>query len=439
MKVKQEVRKDSSDLKVISSETAKVEQCQVPTSLERVQWMMRVFVSAVERFYWDNGFSKAASLAYTTLLSLVPITFVVFGFLASLAISNQDLLKVREFIFRQFVPSQSTVNIILEKLTEIEHALNDSSFSLMALSFFAITALLLINSIEYALNEIWQVFEPRSIPQRISIFCAILVIGPVLLVSAYYTTKLRLEPFLQGIEAFAQYTNFANHIISFLTDFLAFFALYFLVPKAPVKIRAAAFGAAVTSFLFDAAKYYFTVYIVYFSSYDKVYGALAAIPVFLFWLYISWTILLFGCELCYQFQNLPQNGRIWRKQVTSVGDGSFLLACQALILIARAYREGTKAPNEIELCESLGCSSIVLKPVIGALKSRGLLVQGDSRDAPLILQRASETINLDEILRALFPGGEDTRLPLELSRTFAALSSENGAQTTTLASLISKE
>ena len=383
-------------------------------------FMSRVIRSSIERFYWDNGFSKAAALAYSSLLSLVPITFLIFGFLASFAVSNQDLLKIREFIFQQFVPNQQTVSAILDKLTEIDQTLNSSSFSVLALAFFAITALLLINSIEYTLNEIWQVFEPRTISQRLSIFCAILVIGPVLLVSTYYTTKLRIEPFLMGIEVLQPFSGVYNHLISFAIDFFAFFLFFYLIPNAPVKTSPALFGAAVTAILFDVAKFYFAFYILHFTSYDKLYGAFAVIPVFLFWLYLSWIIILFGCEASFQFQNLPPTGSIWKKQVTAVGDGAVLLAVQALVLIGKSFSRGDNGYSELELSELLGCSTIVFKPIVEALKNHGILLQSEGREATLVLSRAPQLVTFANITAAVSSHGNHLQLTEAISTFFTA-------------------
>lgn len=388
------------------------------SGFDTFRWILRIFISAIERFYWDNGFSKAASLAYTSLLSLVPVTFVGFGFLASLTVTNADLQKVREFIFRQFVPNQATVSMILEKLSEIDRTLNDPNFSVLAVAFFGLTALLLINSIEYALNEIWQVFEPRTIAQRLSIFCAILVIGPILVTSIYYTTKVRMEPFITGLGVSSDITTMANHVVSYVIDFAAFFLLYFLVPKAPVKVTASLFGAAITALFFDLAKLSFAVYIVRFTSYDKVYGALATVPIFLFWLYVSWTIILFGSELSYQFQYLPKIGKIWKRQVTSIGDGSLLLSLQALVMIVRAFEKGERIPSELDVAESLGCSSIVLRPILDSLKRRGIISETDSRDKQLSLQRSPERITLEQVAEAIYQGRGRTQFAPELARFF---------------------
>jgi YihY family inner membrane protein len=405
-------------------------------STQLIRWIIHVIRSAGERFYWDNGFSRAASLAYTSLLSLVPVTFLGFGFLASFAVSNQDLLKVREFIFRQFVPNQQTVATILDELSKIDQALNTSSFSVLAIAFFAFTALLLINSIEYALNETWQVFEPRTIAQRISIFCAILVITPILLVSAYYTTKLRLEPFLMGIEALQPFSSLYNHAVSFLIDATAFFMLFFLVPKAPVRLQAALFGAVMTALLFGIAKYYFTFYLVHFTSYDKIYGAVAVIPIFLFWLYLTWTIIIFGCEVSYQFQHLPLSGKIWKKQVTSIGDGALLLAVQALVLIGKAFYAGKRGMTELSLSERLGTSSIVFKPIVAALKKSGLLLQADGPESLLVCAKDPKKISVQEIERSLLPPDSEPHLSQELSLFFSSLRATGEQNHVSLDSLI---
>ncbi|NMC62875.1 MAG: hypothetical protein GYA55_06860, partial [SAR324 cluster bacterium] len=164
---------------------------------QELKWMVRVIYSSCHRFYWDNGFSKAASLAYTTLFSLVPVTVFGFGILASVVLANETLLEqVRGFIIKQFVPSAAGADIVLEYLKTFGAqvmtllSFEDANFgvSLFALIFLVFSCLILINSIEYALNLVWQVFEPRSIAHRLSVFCTLIVVTPVLAVSAFYTS-----------------------------------------------------------------------------------------------------------------------------------------------------------------------------------------------------------------------------------------------------------
>lgn len=369
--------------------------------LKELKRIYKVFVSASERFYWENLFSKAASLAYTTILSLVPVAFVGFGFLSSFALSMQELTKVREFIFNQFIPNQSTVNAILQKLAEIDEVIHSSGFSAVAISFFAVTALLLINAIEYALNEIWQVFEQREISRRIGIFSALLVVGPLLIITAYYTVQIKLAPYLLGLEVLASVSFAFNYVISLLIDLFAFFILYYFIPNAPVRATSALFGAITTSILFGLAKYVFTIYIISFSSYDKLYGAIAVIPIFLLWIYIAWSIILFGAEISYQYQNLTHDKKIFRKQVTTIGSASFVIAVEVLIIIAKSFQIGAHAPNEFEISDTIGCSSVVLHPIIVKLKKGNLIAQGDSREMPLMLLKSPQKISIKEIAVSL--------------------------------------
>lgn len=385
--------------------------------LREVRWLFRVVLSSADRFYWDNGFSKAASLAYTTLLSLVPLMALAFGMFASFATSSQHLPQVRRFILKQFVPDVTSVDTVVQYLSRFSESL--SSLNAIVIIFLVITSILLINSIEYALNEVWQVYEPRTIAHRVAIFCAILVIAPALVISAYYFSTSRVEPLLVDIGDGSWLVWTYNSMLPFLIDFLAFVSLYYLVPKAPVKLNSACFGAFLTAILFGLAKEGYAVYIVRFSSYNAIYTTLAAIPISLLWLYIGWTLVLFGAELSYQAQNLPHHGKIWKRSILSVGDGRLLLAMQSLVIITRAFLSGGKLPNDIELAEALGCSSVVLKPALDALERNGIICRGDSRDMPLTLMRNPEKLTLAEVREALFSTRASIHFPQEMSRLFS--------------------
>ncbi len=402
--------------------------------LSEVRWLVRVVVSSLDRFYWDNGFSKAASLAYSSLLSLFPITALIFGLLAFFAVSTENISKVREFVFRQFVPSTEVVDKILFYMGEFGKVITDpsSSFNILAFGFLIFTAILLINSIEYALNEIWQVFESRSITDRITIFCAIILLAPVLAISAFYFTKLRLEPIFGDLGIGSLYT----FLLPFLIDFAAFFLLNYLVPKAPVKVRSAMFGAFISALLFGLAKAGFAIYVERFASYDKLYGALAAIPVFLIWLYVSWIVVLLGAETSYQAQYLPRYGKVWKRSVLSVGDARMVLAMQALLMIARAFRNGSALPNDLLIAESLGCSSTVLKPALAALERASIITRGTSREVPLTLMRSPEKISMREVRDALFTNKVVMHFPAEMSSLFLHFKDQRTLGEVTLADII---
>lgn len=432
--------------------------------LEELRWFFRVILAAIDRFYWENGFSRAASLAYTTLFALVPVSALALGILAWFRFFDHTVeappskpteqisvepgpiaapmiksrppvteKEVREFVFRQFVPRTAFNDEVLNKLQEFSQAV--VSVNAVMVVFLLITSLLLINSVEYALNEIWQVYEPRTIAHRIAIFCAIIVIVPVLIFSGYYFAKLRIEPLLADMLLGSVLAPFYNYLLPFLIDFFAFLGLYYLVPNAPVKFSSAIFGAMLSAFLFSVAKIGFALYIQ-FSTYSAVYGTIAAVPILLFWIYLGWIVVLYGSECSYQAQYMPRTGQVWKRSVLSVGDGSLLLAMQALTLIARAFMRGQPLPNEQELSEKLGCSSVVLKPSLNALERAKIVLRGDSREMPLTLLRSPERISLHEVKEALFKGRDAVNFPEEMARVFNSFTGGRDQRAVSLAEIV---
>ncbi len=409
--------------------------------LAELKWILRVIYSSCNRFYWDNGFSKAAALAYTTLFSLVPVTVFGFGILASVVLANQNLLEsVRGFIIRQFVPSSAGADEVLQYLKTFSDQVmtllrfEEETFrvSVFALVFLVISCLVLINTIEYTLNLVWQVFEPRTMAHRISVLCTIIVVIPVLATSAFFTSIF----INRQISPYALLDTTYNRLVPFLIDCVVFAVVYYLVPKAPVRLRSALFGAILAAVLFDLAKYGFSVYIARLSSYQQIYGTVSTIVIFLFWLYLSWTIILIGAEFSFQAQYLPRNGPLVKRTFMSVGDGRLLLALQTLIIVGKAFIEGGKLPGDLDLAERLNCSSLVLRPILAELKKAGIITQSDSREAGIALARHPARISLNELVELFFRHGHFVNFPAQLSTTFGMLALDQDLTSKSLADIL---
>lgn len=413
-----------------STRTAKARVLHLVSEL---RWLLRVIISSCDRFYWDNGFSKAASLAYSSLLSLVPLTALCFGVLAVFLQGDDRMREIQQFVFRQFVPGNSALQQLLPLVQEFSENMRTLNF--LVLLTLVVTSLLLLNSIEYALNQVWQVFSPRPITERLAIFCAIIVLIPFFAISGYYTSA-KVVTLFAGLEAMNQVYE---ALVPFFIDFLAFLALYFLVPKAPVKLIPASFGAVTAAGLFGAAKHWFAVYLVLFASYEQVYAKFALIPIFLFWLYVSWTVVLFGAEVSYQAQQLPRRGALWKRSLLAVGDGAMILAVQTLVLITRAFKRGEKIPNEIEIAEKLGCSSVVLKSSVDALEQSGIIMRGEGRDMPLLLMRTPETITVADIKDAIFKKRTAMLLGAEMERMYRSFGMAGEPKKITLSEIVGEK
>lgn len=407
-----------------------------------VIWLFRVLWASAERFYVDNQFSRAAALAYTTLFSMVPVTALSFGFFASFSLTGDKASQVIDFFFSHYVPAQIGVDNVRDSIKELSakflSQFGEAAFAVNAVGiiFLVFTSILLLNSIEYALNEVWQVFESRNWSNRLVVFCAILVLAPIFAISVYYSARITPSQYLGDISGAGFLSKAYTQLLPFMIDFISFYLLYYLVPKAPVQLWSSLFGAFIAALLFSAAKLGFAIYIIKFSSYGAVYGALAAIPIFLFWLYLTWLILLLGAEASYQFQNLPKTGAGSKSSILDVGDGRVLLGVQALVLISRAFSAGEKLPNDWQMAAKLSCSSAVLKPVLNSLEKARIIARGDNNDMSVTLQKSPESLRVSEIVAAIKKNRMNVTFPSELAILFDSLDEKNPTADVTLAHIL---
>ncbi len=240
-------------------------------------------------FQEDRCLEEAASLSYTSLLAIVPLLAVIFGVVAAFPVFNQVSDKLQSFIFSNFIPAAGE---------QIEPYLNTFLASVSGLTvpgtiFLIITALLLLFRIEVAFNHIWRVDRARTLINRIVMYWAVLTLGPMLTGAAIALSAQKVLATLGLEEGLAPGWN---HLGIFFLMWMVFTMFFVLVPNRRVQFRNAVVGAFLSAVLFDVAKLGFVAYVSN-ANYSVIYGALATVPIFLFWLYIVWTVILFGASL----------------------------------------------------------------------------------------------------------------------------------------------
>lgn len=353
----------------------------------------RCLYLSAQRFYLENTFSKASSLAYTTLLSLLPLVALIFGLLASFAVSARFVEEVREFIFKQFLPSVAAVDTVIEYLTKVSSITGSTSFGATMLISFLVTAILLLNTIESSLNEIWQVFTPRTIGARIMTFCTMLLMVPVVIVSSVYFIKHRtVTSVLEQTGAAASFQS----LVPFATDWAAFFALYFFVPAVRVKKIPCLVGAFFSAFFFLMAKKGFAWYVETFASYDLLYGSISSIPIFLLWLYLAWVIVLFGAELAYQVQFHGAEGAHPVRSVVALGVCGYPVAKSILEIVAQRFAVGGPPITEAQLSHELKASAIVLRPILKILYKANIISLSTHG---IVMLHDPKTVELKEVAK----------------------------------------
>jgi membrane protein len=251
----------------------------------------------IEQFCIDGCFNRAAALAYTTLLSLVPFLTLVFGILSAFPAFRTGLAQqMEDFIFENFVATAAKA-VEQNLRIFIEHTTHLSAWGFL---FLLITAVLLVFSIEQAFNLIWRVKRRREDVLAFLLYWGVITFVPILLGAG-----LALSSYLFSLPTFLHPTMilWLKKILLFLTPYCmtytAFAVLYISLPNCTVPQASCWIAAAPVTILFELAKQGFTLYIVHFPTYELIYGALATLPIFLLWLYVSWLIILFGAVMSY--------------------------------------------------------------------------------------------------------------------------------------------
>ncbi|MEE9345243.1 MAG: virulence factor BrkB family protein [Methylococcales bacterium] len=270
-----------------------------------LQQQILFFQSLWKDFVDAQCLQLAASLSYTTLLSIVPLMAVSVGILMAFPVFETLNDKLQEFIFANFVPNSGTViQDYLSSFTDKARQL-----TLTGIVFLLLTALMMISTIETGLNSIWRASSDRSVLERFVMYWAVLTLGPImmgggLIVTSYIMSVPLLSQTANTIEASLGFLK----LIPLFLEIFSFTLLYWLVPNVRVQFRYAIIGGVFATLLFEIAKQGFAWYTRTFPTYQTVYGALAAIPIFLVWLYLSWLVTLLGAQLTY---TLERHARGW--------------------------------------------------------------------------------------------------------------------------------
>jgi len=176
---------------------------------------------------------------------------------------------------------------------------------------------MLMATIERVFNDIWHVPQTRKRLHRYLAYAAVLVLGPVLMgISLWSTSQLVSLPLFARQAPLGGLKVFLLAVSPVLFEWLAFWALYVLVPNYRVRLRHGLIGSLFATLMFELAKRGFAFFVAHFSAYKTIYGAVAALPVFLIWIYLSWIIILAGAVLTATLPEWrrPQAVRTWRRK-----------------------------------------------------------------------------------------------------------------------------
>jgi membrane protein len=248
----------------------------------------------LRRWTEDKCPQIAGSLAFTTLLALVPVFAIVVALLSSAPFFEDVMVQFKVFLLLNLVP-EIAGRIITGYLEPFAH--NAARLTTVGVAFLLVTAVALMFTVDRSINAIWRSTRERPFWLALLGYVSLIVMGPLLIgISVSVTTYLMsLSAGLVSHET--GWRTVVLRAIPAAVSAVAFFLIYRIVPQDPVPWRHALAGGIVTGILFEAAKEVFAFYVRMVPSYSLVYGTFAAVPLFLVWVYVSWLVVLFGAEL----------------------------------------------------------------------------------------------------------------------------------------------
>ena len=258
--------------------------------------LKRLAQFAAKRSSEDRIPQVAGSLTFTTMLALVPLATVAFALFTAFPIFSSFQMSLQIFLADHLMPAQLNSQIF-DYLNQF--ASKAKGLTTIGMIFLFVTAVMTMMTVESAFNVIWRVRKARPIAQRILVYWAIITLGPILIgvslsISSYLFTRSMAVTAVQHIPSVIDWalTGAALPLTA-----LAFTMLYVFLPNCRVEWRDAVIGGITAAIAFELAKRGFGYYVRRIPTYTAVYGAFAAVPLFLLWMYLCWFIALAGAMI----------------------------------------------------------------------------------------------------------------------------------------------
>jgi membrane protein len=361
--------------------------------------LLRFTWRVVQRFIEDKCIQRASALGYASLLAIVPLVVLSFSIFTSFQAFDAVASNVRSTLLEYLLPtSQMAVEGYLDEVASKATAL--SVFGILGLLF---TATALLNTMEEAFNYIWRISRARSWLSKFITFWSVLTLAPILIgASITITSYFVALPVIRDVAEGASMVSQVPFLVPWLISSVAMTALYIVLPNTSVPYRYAIVGGLAAGALFELTKLAFAFYVTELANYEKLYGALGTLPLFLIWLYLTWVVVLIGAEIVFCLQH-PEQSRQQGRMFFRPGIQKFY-SHLILLRAAQAMQSGESLHLQ-DLTHETDVPDNILQEMMDRLCESGLLMQVLSKDpqGAWVLGRDADKLSLNTIHQALSP------------------------------------
>jgi membrane protein len=365
----------------------------------------QILTLVVRGFLADGCMLRASALTFTTLLSLVPLLALMFSILKGFGVQNE----LEPLLLEQLaVGGGAAVTKIVEYInnTDVAHL---GTYGLILL---IITVLTLLSNIEESFNSVWGVEETRPLLRRFTDYFAVVTIGPVFVVMAISMTSTVKSQQLVLALLEKQYVGEALislfEVLPFMVMWLVFAGLYLFMPNVKVSPRAALIGGIFGGTLWQISQWGYLNFQVGVARYNAIYGTMAALPILMVWIYLSWMIVLLGLEMTYASQNLSTIRQDIRGARVNFASLEFI-TLTVLLSVGRRFYLGQSALSQEALVSRLDVPPRLLHNILEELARLGFVVATTQENDGVCYQpaQALEKIKLHDVIRGLAVDGKD--------------------------------
>jgi len=339
----------------------------LPALKRHATHLLRFLHRAGGRFVHDQCIQRASALAYASLLAIVPLVALGVSIFTSFHAFDVVAGRIRDMLLSNLLPTSHEV--VASYLSSI--ASRTTALSIFGVIGLLITAIALLNTVEEAFNYIWRITRTRPWLSRFTAFWATLTLAPVLIgASITITSYFAALPILRDFTAHAATLQKAPFLIPWMMSSLALATLYMALPNTRVPFRFAISGGLIAGALFELTKDGFAFYVTELAHYERLYGALGTLPIFLIWLYLIWVVVLMGAEIVFCLQHPEQSHR---KDVTFIQPGIQQFFAHLILVRAAKALQGGHTLRMEALARETGVPDNILREWLDTLCKQGLL------------------------------------------------------------------
>ena len=355
---------------------------------------LQLVISVYKKFIDDAGFARAGGLAFSSLLAAVPFATLIISLMSAFGALDSVQNQIMDAIVQFLIPTrQAEIKIMLERFLE-----NSSALGGVGIVFFTITSIMLLNTVTDNLNAICGNLGKANFISKFTTYASVIIFGSLLLAAS---TTLTSSVRLTHIENIAFLNRALLKMAPFVIDFFVILLLIGLVPSARIKFKYLLPVSIIGAIFWEFLKYGFFNLSSWALRMSVIYGTIAVIPIFLFWIYIIWIIIICTLETAWLLQN--KNSAWQGKPLTAMLPGEQLAFGFALFMeIAGAFDRGETPPGNEALSRRFSVPVKDVYDMTSRLSSEGMLMHAGENGKSWVPSRSLSKIRTDDLIEVIY-------------------------------------